>query len=118
LRSARPFDGCDGSVRPAASRLAKWAGTGRKRFLANTRIWVLERIKAGDFTLRGLAAELAPKAALDLPLFRRGALGPLGNAVPLAHTFRREQVLYQRANSGEDSTADERGDDLTDDGTQ
>jgi hypothetical protein len=39
------------------------------------RIWVLERIKAGDFTLRGLAAELAPKAALDLPLFRRGALG-------------------------------------------
>jgi hypothetical protein len=67
---------------------------------------------------RGLAAELVPKAALDLPLFRRGALGPLGNAVPLAHTFRREQVLYQRANSGEDSTADERGDDLTDDGTQ
>ena len=25
------------------------------------RIWVLERIKAGDFTLRVLAAELAPK---------------------------------------------------------
>jgi transposase len=45
------------------------------------RIWVLERIKAGDFTLRGLAAELALKAALHLPLFRRGILGPLGNAV-------------------------------------
>lgn len=45
------------------------------------RIWVLERIKAGDFTLRGLVAELALKAALDLPLFRRGILGPLGNAV-------------------------------------
>jgi transposase len=31
------------------------------------RIWVLERIKAGDFTLRGLVAELALKEALDLP---------------------------------------------------
>ena len=30
-------------------------------------IWVLERIKAGDFTLRGLVAELALKEALDLP---------------------------------------------------
>jgi hypothetical protein len=31
------------------------------------RIWVLERIKAGDFILRGLVAELALKEALDLP---------------------------------------------------
>jgi len=34
--STGPLDGYDGSERPAASCLAKWEGTGRRRFLANT----------------------------------------------------------------------------------
>ena len=35
LPSTKPLDGCDGSARPAASHLARWAGTGRKRSQAN-----------------------------------------------------------------------------------
>ena len=32
-----------------------------KAISGENRVWVLERIKAGDFTLRGLAAELAER---------------------------------------------------------
>ena len=49
------------SARPVASRRARWAGTSRRRFRGNTVIWLLERTKARDFTLRGLVAELAER---------------------------------------------------------
>jgi len=45
-----------GSIAPG-----KMDGHRPKAISGKHRVWVLERIKAGDFTLRGLAAELAPK---------------------------------------------------------
>ena len=59
VRSARQSAGCSGSRRPAALRLARWAVTSRRRFRASTRSGCRSGSRDGDFTLRGLVAELA-----------------------------------------------------------
>lgn len=46
-------------MKPAALRRARWAVTSRKRFRDTTRSGCRNRLEDGDFTIRGLVAELA-----------------------------------------------------------
>jgi transposase len=64
-----------GSIAPG-----KMDGHRPKAISGKHRVWVLER-KGGRFHLAGAGCRARTKAAPDLPLFRRGILGPLGNAV-------------------------------------
>ena len=60
--SARPSTGSSVSARPAALRPARWAVISRWRSRANTASGCLQRIKDGDFTLRGLVVELVERS--------------------------------------------------------
>jgi len=57
--SALRSTGCGGCVTPAAWRRARSAATSRRRFRAALASGYCSGIKDGDFTLRGLVAELA-----------------------------------------------------------
>ncbi|MCP1838601.1 transposase [Bradyrhizobium sp. USDA 4524] len=41
--------------------LVKWAGTSRQAVSGDHSVWLSRRIKGGDFTIRGLVAELAER---------------------------------------------------------
>jgi putative transposase len=63
-------------VRPGASRRARWAGT--KKIAGEHRLWLLQRIRQGDFTLRGLLDRVEP-VPLSVPNTPRDALAIRNN---------------------------------------
>jgi hypothetical protein len=59
--SARRSDGCSGCVGRAVSLPGKIGGYRPRKLVGPWRIWLLERCRNGEFTLRGLVAELAER---------------------------------------------------------